>query len=266
MTENIVAGGVELPSLLPAVGQFVGPVIGVALLIVGMRLRARDRRRPPAVARVALAPGLLDDPAMEALPYPAVEPYPGTPLPGLGSPGRAGPAPRRRLRGTPLAIVGAVLFGVTSMGALGFHALTDKPLPSVAIGDCVTEQSLMQPGRPKPVDCALPDTMELAGFAEGQRCPDGPVHETLYIVIDISKTVTWCLVPNFTEGQCFRADSLETIYEVTDCTGIHADIKVARRVDNGVSDLCPDGTTPMHYPKPLRLYCLQVLKVPTVPV
>lgn len=265
MTMTIVAGGVELSSLLPVLGQFVGPVIGLALLIVGMRLRARDRRRPPVKDGVVPRP-VPEDQGMAPLPYPAVEPYPGTPLPGLASQGWVGPSSRKRLRGTTLALVGATVFGITTMGELGFHALTDKPLPSVAIGDCVTEQSLIEPGRPKPVDCALPNTMELAAYAEGQRCPDGPINKTLYIVIDISKTVTWCLVPNFTEGQCFRADSLETIYEVTDCTGIHADIKVARRIDNGVSDLCPDETTGMHYPQPLRLYCLQVLKVPTVPV
>lgn len=247
------------------IGYFIGPAIGVALLVTGMRLRARDRRRPPL--NVGAAPGLVPDyPGMAAaLPYPAVDPYPGAPSPGFDGGRPAGMDPRKRLRGTGIAVIGAAVLVFTTMGELGFQALTGKPLPSVAIGDCITTQSLAQPGRPKPVDCSLPNTMELAAFAAEDRCPDGPIDESLYIVVDVGAKATWCLVPNFTEGQCLRADTPETVYEATDCNGLHADIKVTRRVDDGVGDRCPDRAAVVRYPMPARLYCLESLRVPGIP-
>lgn len=254
---STVLAGVDFPAAGVIAGYVVGPATGLMLLIIGMTLRSRDRNRP----RVTQHPR-TDRPATTPLPYPAVEPYPGV----LSASYRESPndrtAPRTRLRGTTTAIVGALILGLTAMGELSFHALTDKPPPSMKIGDCLTRQSLSEQVRPRPVDCALPNTLQLAAVATDDRCPDGPAHDSRYLPIALGANLMWCLMPNFEEGQCFRADSPHSAYEVVDCTAEHADIKVIRRADNGASDLCPELSAPLHYPQPQRLYCLEIIRQP----
>ena len=251
---------VHVPDSLAVAGYLLGPTIGLALLIIGFALRSRDRNRPPAQPGAPAAPAAAAYPAMAPLPYPAIAPYPGVPLPGYGDHWPYSPPPRKRLRGTTAAAVGAVIFVGFTIGELGYAGLTGKPLHKPVAGDCFTRASLTQPGRPVPVDCDLPNTLVLADISTDNHCPDGPVRDSRYIATGSGDDRTWCLVPNFTQGQCFRVDSPETVYELTDCDGGHADIKVIRRLDNSGPSRCPAGSIPLYYPQPQRVYCLQVVR------
>jgi hypothetical protein len=173
-----------------------------------------------------------------------------------------GAAPRHR-RGTGLIVAGAVLVAVTALGAVGRAATASDGASSsgrIHVGDCVSAQNLKRSGAWKPIDCADPQAnFELAAVSGSAQCPDKPIRDTAYVYLSTSSS-TMCFIPVLAQGACFRADSLQTVFNVVPCADRPAGAKVAKvakRIDGSTdATLCATATKPLAYPKPARVYCV----------
>lgn len=240
------------------VGALTIPLIGLALLIVGIVQRTRPQPPPP------IAPY-----------YPQAGPW---------------PAPPAKPRGTGLIVAGSVIVVLSMIGGVVRVAgmsqdLASSPRPSASsapsvprfpipttrrpaptgglvIGDCVVDSDFG--GRnPKPTNCSDPRAvMELVSKgAANAPCPDGKRrNESAYTTV-FWADATMCFAANFVEGDCYSVNTVDpskSPFKFESCGSRDAQIKVAQRVD-GTTDptACRPGLKPISYPQPARLYCLQ---------
>jgi hypothetical protein len=228
------------------------PIMGLVLLIVGLRQRSRARQLPPAYLPTG--------------PYPPGPPAP--PAPPQYYPGPL-PAPRPPRSGFAPIVVGSLLLAGGLLGIVGGvtdlakqHRNADK---SPDVGQCIAAYNFREHTQsPKAQDCAQPDSIfeVVTKGGASSTCPDGKSEDSDYAFLRDGST-TLCFVLNFVEGRCYAAggDAHGPLFTPTDCDGSSPRIKVAKRID-GSSDaeLCPAGTKAVAYKIPARLYCLQPLK------
>lgn len=272
------AASVDLSTVGLNIAYLTVPVVGLIVVAIGLRMRARARARARHQS-VHYPPGTGGSPLAYAAPagrlqHGYVMPpqmagyatgYSGTahpPFP-VAPPAWAPTPPRSRSRrGTIVAVLGAVIFFGATLGEFGYLSYVDAA-PTAAIGDCVTRDSMKSFRGPRPVSCAKPNTFEVVSTSQSAECPDGPVSKSLYVSIDQSAHTTWCLVPNLSDGDCFRIDSPEVMFDVIDCADPFAAVKVAERIDGASvedSRRCPRNTRFIAFPEPERVYCLEVLR------
>jgi len=228
------------------------PIVGLVLLIVGLRQRSRSRQLPAAYP----PPG----------PYPPGPPAP--PAPPQYYPGPQ-PAPRPPRSGIALIVVGSLLLAGGLLGIVG--GATDLAKQnrnadrSPNVGQCIAAYNFREHTQsPKAQDCAQPDSIfeVVTKGGASSTCPDGKSEDSDYAFLRDGST-TLCFVLNFVEGRCYAAggDDHGPLFTPTDCDGSSPRIKVAKRIDGSSNgELCPPGTKAVAYKIPARLYCLQPLK------
>jgi hypothetical protein len=258
------------------------PVLGLILLVVGLRQRSR-RRRPPLLGNPMGPPG-----------YPPSGPSPyGYPPPSgpvdTGYPYQPGPPappahpqyyptgyqaePPRGSSGTALIVVGSILLAFGLVGILRSAADMASQHRSSAhgsahsadVGQCIGQSNLRENNlTPAPQDCSKPDSIfEVASKGGASaNCPDGKIEDSDYAFLR-DGTTTLCLMLNFKQGQCYAAtgEAKNPTFAATACDGLLPRFEVVKRID-GSSDasMCPAGTKAISYPVPARLYCLERLQ------
>jgi hypothetical protein len=245
------------------------PIVGFILLIVGLRQRSHARQLPPPGYPPAgpfpygPPPSASVDTGYAYQPGPPVPPTPPPYYPDTN------PAPRPVTRGTALIVVGSLMLAFGLLGILGRAAdlvpqHQDAP-PALKVGQCVAQSSLRANNMaPAPQDCDAPDsTLEVASTGGGSAaCPDGKLKDSQYAVL-FDKSTTLCFLLNLKQGQCYSLSGTpgNPIFTQAGCDGSVQVIQVVKRIDGDYDrSLCPEGTKPVFYLKPARLYCLQPLK------
>jgi hypothetical protein len=236
------------------------PIVGLILLIVGVRQQSRARRLPPGLRPPEPYPySPPQNPSEPGSPAPQQEYYPSPP-----------PAPRPSRWSIALIIVGSLLLAGSLLGIISGTknpALQNRSAPtSPDVGQCIAAYNFKEHNKtPKAQDCADPDSIfEVVTKGDpSAKCPDGKTDESDYAFLRDGST-TLCFVLNFVQGRCYTAtgDTSGRLFAPTDCAGSAPRFKVVTRVD-GSSDTesCPAGTREIAYQNPARLYCLQPLEV-----
>jgi hypothetical protein len=230
------------------------PIVGLILLIVGIRQQSRARRLPPGYPPAGSYPhSPPQNPSEAGSPAPP-EYYPGPPA-----------APRPSRWSIALIVVGSLLLAGGLLGILsGAKDLTlqNRSAPALpGVGQCIAAYNFREHNKiPKAQDCANPDSIfEVVTKGDpSAKCPDGKTDDSDYAFLRDGST-TLCFVLNFVQGRCYTASG--ALFAPTDCDGSAPRFKVVTRVD-GSSDTesCPAGTKEIAYQNPARLYCLQPLK------
>jgi hypothetical protein len=225
------------------------PIVGLILLIVGLRQRSRSRPLTP--------PGYPP-----AAPYPYRPPVPPPPTPSY--PTSYPPRPARS--GTPLIVVGSLVLACSLLGILGqasdLLAQHGTSAHSPEVGQCISESDVRQKHvNATPQDCLQPDAIfeVVSKGGASTNCPDGKLRDSQYGVLGDDST-TLCLMLNFQKGKCYaaRGEIPNPTFTPSACDGSTSTFVVAERID-GSSDAasCPAGTKAVSYPEPVaRLYCL----------
>jgi hypothetical protein len=234
------------------------PIVGLILLIVGIRQQSRARRLPPG------------HPPPEPSPYspPQNPSEPGSPAPQEYYPSPP-PAPPPSRWSIALIIVGSLLLAGSLLGIISDTknlTLQNRSAPtSPDVGQCIAAYNFREHNKtPKAQDCADPDSIfEVVTKGDpSAKCPDGKTDDSDYAFLRDGST-TLCFVLNFVQGRCYTAagDASGRHFAPTDCAGSAPRFKVVNRVD-GSSDTesCPAGTREIAYQNPARLYCLQPLE------
>lgn len=239
------------------------PIVGLILLIAGLRQRSRDRQLPPSAT--PMGPPGYPPPG----PYPNGYPPPAPPTPPQYYPANYPAAPPRRSLGTALIVVGSVLlaFGMlailSQVGKVGSRA--QRKANSANVGQCISAFSTREVKRtPVPQDCDKSDsTLEVAAKGgPSATCPDGKRDGSDYSVLS-DGTTTLCLMINLKQDQCYSVSGgpKDPTFLVASCDSSPTGIKVVRRIDgNTDAELCPAATKAVSYPSPARLYCLERIK------
>ncbi|MFV0495699.1 hypothetical protein [Mycobacterium sp.] len=248
-------GGVG--TALRIAGALVLPIVGLVLLIIGLRSRSASRRaaRDP---RAAGYPPQGYPP--EGYPPPGYPPAaPGYP-PGdpAGYPTGTAPPPKATGGGTAMIIAGAVLLALGAAGVLGTAAVIVSTHSRPAVGECFTND-ILDNSRWKRSNCQNPEAvLEFAALADASgKCPDHRVKSSRYLSIERDGTRR-CFIPNLFVGHCYMAiRNDETVREVT-CDTTGKVLRVVARLD-GKADMnaCPDATHPVTFPRPVRTYCTE---------
>jgi hypothetical protein len=237
-------------------GTFGIPIVGLILLIAGLRQRSRGRR----------APGY---PPPGPYPYPPsyLPPQPPT-YPPYGPAGYPAPSPRRS-SGTALIVVGSILLGLGVLGLLGQVGKVANRVGhsthSANVGQCVGAFTMRDNNfSPAAQDCSKPDsTLEVAARGgSSATCPDGKREGSDYSIL-FDGTTTLCLMLNLKQDECYSVSggAKEPTFVVTSCDSSSPGIRVDRRIDGSTdATLCPSETKPVSYPSPARLYCLERLE------
>jgi hypothetical protein len=268
-------------SVAEHVGYLIGliglPVVGVILLIAGLRQRSRRRRLLPP-ANPITPPG-YPPPGPYPYGYPPPPPHtgypqqPGPPQPPTHPPYYpAGyPAPRPRASsGTALIAVGSILLALGVLGVVGqvgrAALQTGHTARSANVGQCIAESNMRENNTTPapPQDCDKPDSIfEVAAKGDGPAsCPDGKREDSLYAYL-FDGTTTLCLMLNLKQGQCYSVSGTATrpMFVPADCDSAPPLIKVVKRIDGSTdTSLCSVGTKAASYPSPARLYCLEPIR------
>ena len=262
------------------------PLVGLILLIVGLKQRSRRRLRPGPYAP-PYPPPYPPPPG-----YPPNAGYPAPPPPPGAYPGYpvGYPPPRTGSSGTALIAIGVVLLLLGGLGILGRAAVvsskkpssassagsstqatpsaqaspSSKP-PSLQVGGCISESSFRTGSVSSgPFDCTDPAlNYELASRGgRGDACPDGKSHGSVYDRLN-GESETLCFLPNLKQGQCYSTTDSGPAETVTlaDCADTtRARLRVDKRVDGSTDTTqCAPGTKGIDFPSPARLYCLETL-------
>ena len=238
------------------VGALLIPILGIVLLIIGLKKRS-DAKRPPSPPQYGTgypqqAPGY--PPQGPVYPQYGPQAYP----PNQPAP-FAAPPPQRKSAGKGLIIAGAVLLG---LGLLAGVARVAQNASSggkdLAVGDCITNESYVAADLdPKTVSCSDSSAVfELATETTADRnCPDGQREASGYAVLINSKT-TLCFVLNLVEGDCYNVEPSKRSFEPAACTSDVGVIRVDRRIDGSTDETaCDAGQTSVSFPEPARVYC-----------
>jgi hypothetical protein len=250
--------------------EFGIPILGLVLLIVGLRQRSRRRRQPPGYPPPGPSPYGYPPPSGpigSGYPYSPGPPAPPGPPPYY-PPGYPAPRPPGS-SGTALIVVGSILLGLGVLGILGGAANVVSQhrgsAQSADVGQCVGAFAMQHNDlSPKPQDCDKPSsTWEVA--AKGDRsanCPDGKREDSDYAVL-FDGTTTLCLLLNLKQDQCYTmaGGAKDPAFVANSCDSSMPGIKVVKRVDGSTdTTLCPTETKAVSYPSPARLYCLERLE------
>lgn len=216
------------------VGLLVIPVVGLVVLILGLRWYRRTQPGHPPVW------------------HPAPPPQ--------RSPGRSAAGP------IVMIVLGCVAMVLGLLGAgLGVLVARDEavsePTPeALQVGQCISDSQYASAEMPpQPSDCSRRDAVyELAYRGEGPSatCPDGLREDSGYAVL-FNNTDTYCFVLNVAEGQCFFVDPDAQLFTPVDCADPSANSRIDRIFD-GAEDLsrCPAGPRGAAFPEPARTYCV----------
>lgn len=205
------------------------PIIGVACLIIGLRLRN---------ARAVTT----------------------------GPPGSPQPRPTRWA--TTLVVVGAVLLTLGALGIAGNLVRTYYPSPfdtdkSMRVGQCVDQSTFLATRfSSNPLNsCANPaNTYELAFRGDASAvCPDGKRDSSIYNRYTDNYAIM-CFALNLRQGRCYQlTNGAETLTMTPgDCSAPRApQTRVVQRIDGSTDTTrCAPGDKAIAYPAPPRVYCL----------
>jgi hypothetical protein len=244
------------------------PIVGLILLIVGLRQRSRASQLPPGYPPPGPYPygPPSNTPVDISYPHPAGPPAPPTPPQYYPGPQ---PAPRPPRSGIGLIVVGSLLLASGLLGIIGGAThLVEQNLntaKSPGVGQCIAASNFREhTSSPKAQDCAEPDSIfeVVTRGSASSTCPDGKTEDSDYAFLRDGST-TLCFVLNFVQDRCYTAsgDAHAPLFAATDCDGSSPRFKVVNRIDGSSdSDLCPSGTKAIDYQVPARLYCLEPLK------
>jgi hypothetical protein len=218
--------GVQVGYLAAILGV---PIIGVACLIIGLRLRS---------ARAVTT----------------------------GPPGSPQPRPTRWA--TTLVVVGAVLLTLGALGIAGNLVRlnkrslfdTDKSMP---VGQCIDQNAfLARSFSSSPAnDCANPaNTYQLAfKGAPSASCPDGKRDNSVYSRYTDDSAIL-CFALNLQQGHCYQLTngSENLTLRPDDCGEPQPSLdRVVQRIDGSTDTTrCAPGVKAIAYPAPPRVYCL----------
>ncbi|OBK28844.1 hypothetical protein A5634_19560 [Mycobacterium asiaticum] len=227
------------------IGALVLPAVGLTLLILGVRNRARTRR--------GWVPGYPGYP-------PAYPPTPGYPpgAPGYAPGGYPPRAPQPPKAGTGLIISGIVLLAVGALGIIGSMAVVVGRSSHLAVGDCFTNDAVDRHWW-QPTSCQDPEAVLEYATKVGSdgNCPDGKLVSSSYLSVE-HDGVRRCFLPNLIEGHCYTPERNDETVRTVGCGASGKVIRVVKRVDNTTdTSACPSGTHGVSFPKPKRTYCTE---------
>ena len=239
------------------------PIVGAILLIAGLRQRSQSRRLPPSAN--PMAPPGYPPPG----PYPDGYPPPQPPTYPPYYPADYPPPRPRGSSGTALIVVGSILLGFGVLGILGQLANSASRVGhsarSANVGQCVGAFTVQENNfTPAPQDCDKSDsTLEVAAKGgPSATCPDGKREGSDYSIL-FDGTTTLCLMVNLKQDRCYSVSggAKDPTFVAASCDGSPTGIKVVKRIDGSTdAALCPEGTKPISYQTPARLYCLERLE------
>lgn len=215
-----------------AAAALIFPLVGTALLTVGIRRRRAHNRWNRRDDERLLHPGNDDDHGIASQP------------PG---------------RGTGFIIVGVLVVLLGASHVLSYLAAwrtSSLATNELDIGQCITAETYSQ-GRmgAESVDCNRSDaTLQLVSQGESTApCPDGKRQGGQYPMFT-NDTRTQCFILNLSEGQCYAVARAAV---PVDCTDPTANVKVASRIEGTAEDAaCDADAEVMAYPQPPLAFCL----------
>ncbi|WP_396926880.1 hypothetical protein [Mycolicibacterium sp.] len=239
-------------------GALLFPAVGVLLLVLGLRDRAKARRAPP--------------------PYPVGYPPPGYPPPGYPPRGYlpyppVPPAPRPTA-GRGLITAGTILIAIGLVGAVvrvadsaGERKAAESFSPPVKIGQCITGEALGSGaiGTNDITSCTDPQGVfeVVSAGVQDAKCPDGKREDTSFARWT-NDAYAVCFVPNLLSGHCYAAihgtptpghPNQGNTLQPVDCADASANFTVVKRVETADFGLCPPGTKQLLWTMPPRTYC-----------
>jgi hypothetical protein len=239
------------------------PIVGLILLIAGLRQRSQSRRLPPSANPMGPPGYPPPSPYPDGYPPPQPPTYPPYYPAGYPAPGPRGSS------GTALVVVGSILLGLGVLGIMGQIANSASRVGhsarSANVGQCVGAFAMRENNfTPAPQDCDKPDsTLEVAAKGgPSATCPDGKREGSDYSIL-FDGTTTLCLLLNLKQDQCYAVSggTKDPTFVATSCDGSATGINVVKRIDGSTdAALCPAGTKPVSYQTPARLYCLERLQ------
>jgi hypothetical protein len=242
------------------IGMLLLPVVGVLLLVTGVRKRSAARRQAPG----GYPPGYPSPPGYP--PQPGYPPPPGYPAPG--QPGQAAyppgggyqmpPPPKPKSAGTGFIIAGVVCLVLGALGIVGGTLAGTRNSSHLAIGNCFSNSIENDPPDWTPQSCTDPNAvLEYAANADSaENCPDGKRDDSSYLSVE-HNSVRMCFAPNMLEGQCYASEHGDRSLRNASCS-TSGTIKVIKRIDGSTDkSACPSRTHGVTYPEPKRTYCAQ---------
>ncbi len=239
------------------------PIVGAILLIAGLRQRSQSRRPPPSANPMAPPGYPPPGPYQDGYPPPQPPTYPSN------YPADYPPPRPRGSSGTALIVVGSILLGFGVLGILGQLANSASRVGhsarSANVGQCVGAFTVQENNfTPAPQDCDKSDsTLEVAAKGgPSATCPDGKREGSDYSIL-FDGTTTLCLMVNLKQDRCYSVSggAKGPTFVAASCDGSPTGIKVVKRIDGSTdAALCPEGTKPISYQTPPRLYCLERLE------
>ena len=158
------------------------------------------------------------------------------------------------------AVIGVVLAAGVIVAVVKHQA------PGLTVGQCVSSDDYAALNL-RPTDCADIDAVyQFAGKAERGKCPDGErVEDGVYFYLEKTNKEQLCFALNLRQGECYLMDLSEKTMAHEACADAPSRanattgaLKVRERIDGEVDETrCPTDTTPLAYPEPVRLYCLE---------
>jgi hypothetical protein len=239
------------------------PIVGLILLIVGLRQRSRTRQPPPSGYPPA---GPYPDgpppsaPLVTGYAYQPGPPVPATP-PQYYPDSYSTPPPARR--GTVLIVVGSLMLAFGLLGILGRAAdlvpQHGASRHSVAVGQCIAQSDFRASNMaPPPQDCGEPDSILEVASTGGRSatCPDGKLKNSKYAVVFDGST-TLCFLLDLKQGQCYSAIGApeSPVFAASTCDGSVPVVQVVRRID-GNSDHTLCRRRPKRSPTRTRRDCI----------
>jgi hypothetical protein len=236
------------------IGGLLFPVLGVTLLVIGLRSRWTARRQSSTGYPPGYPPGFP----------PGTPGYPGPQYSGFGYPAGVYPpyptmSPPPRKAGTGLIVTGIVLLVLGAVGIVGVIAVGVGGRSSrLAIGDCFTNE-ILDKSRWKPASCNNPDAvLEYAANTDSAgNCPDGKLSNSSYLSIE-RDGARRCFLPNLLERHCYASERNDESVRQVSCGSVGRVVRLVKRLDGTIdTSVCPANSRTVTFPRPKRTYCTE---------
>lgn len=173
--------------------------------------------------------------------------------------------PARKNRSLAIRIISVVLVIILiAVAKVIFDRVSTSHDATKDVGKCVTLSGTQNDVKTERVDCGTEGSYYVAKAGADETCADvsdtdknyGGTYDEITVQGSRGSTAKMCLVPEFTEGNCYSEDRVDLAYQEVDCNDVAAYIHIDRIIEE-YDATCPDTSIGgLTYDVPARTYCV----------